>query len=769
MTGSEPEVTEHGGVVQIANELVALGFDVQRGGALVSISDPATGWQFVRHQEGPKTLFRLALRRKADQGLEWYESGDATQCTWEMRRAESGALTLAITAAGFRRPALHVTVAVTLSAGSALSTWRLRLSGVGEDAVEQAVYPLVSGVLKMGGGVAGETIAVPVQGEGYAFHDPYPMVDNLPLKAGEGPDTPMVGVGQIYNRRYPGGYSVQLLLYYTPTAGLYLACHDAGMQVKEFGVGPIEGWSSEPVLSIAHLPTAENGDELAIDYDTILGVFHGDWYDGADIYKAWARRQWWCAKAMVEKDLAPWLRSGVGVFQMQNYDIPVLNLTHPLDAIAETVNSVAHVAGVPLLALVFNYEREGAWTGPTGMFPAREGDAAFRQAMATLRRSGNYGFVYIPGGNWYIALSSYDPPFDGWPAFESEGRAIAITGPDGQVHLDRTFPGWEAALLCPHTDYVKKLTAELVLGCVERGCSVVQIDNFPITQAQACYNPDHGHSLGYGPWWAESWCAILEQVRQQARALDPNAALTSEGISEVFIPWLDLFDQRAGTMEYFGHYLPGLPMGGELIPLFSYIYGGYIGAYSAAFPECSRPEILYWARCFGKSLTHGVIPTGGWYLPESADLNPVTTAFFEKVARAAAQECWKYIMFGEMLRPPVLEVPVIEFAYVRWQDLVDLPKRRPEVRHVVTDSAVQLGSFRAMDGTVGHILVNVSRQAADFDLELPSYGGTGVFAVERVLDGTSIGLLAGVSLPSSLQLHLEPLSVLLVEVKESRP
>ncbi len=770
MSAGKPYVTEAAGQVKIGNDLLELGFDLaRRGGALVSLVDKASGYEFVRDQEIPQLLFRVALRDWQTRELTWLHGEEARDFRWWTESGDSSC-TLCLEAQGLGGRDVSVQVRVTLEADSPLSRWRLAVRGLAlEECVYQLTCPVLSGVLRVGEGAPGEALVVPRHGEGYLFRDPYPVVDNLPLCAGEGPESPWVGVGKV-GGLYPGVWSLQLLLYYNDRAGLYLACHDDRQNVKGFHVGPREGEAGEPVIEISHYPGETPGSDVELTYDTVVGVFHGEWWEGADLYKAWARRQWWCRKRLEERDIPQWLRQGVGIFQTQNYDMPVLRLTHRLEEIADLVNRLSAETGIPLLALVFNFEGGGAWTGPVGFFPPREGEEAFRSAMARLRRAGNRGFVYMPGGNWYVAISTYEPPFDSWAEFEQEGRQIAIVDASGEVPILRWYPGWQSVRLCPSQERTRELTTSLVLGCLECGCPVVQIDNFPCGSAEACYAPAHGHPLGYGRWWAEAWGQILQEVRIRARALDPEAVITTEGISEGFIPYVDLFDQRAGNMEYFGHYAAGEPMGGETIPLFSYVYSGYIGAYCAAYPECSRPEVLYWARCFGKSLVQGVIPTGGWYLADTPGLNPVTTAFWKKVARAAAQEGWKYLMFGEMLKPPSIEVPQIDFSYVRLLDLIgftsDFPQKHPERRHVVRDYAVQHGSFRARDGSIGHFFVNVSPEPQEFDAPLlPPDGEAQTYDVDAVTDGQRRPLRRSVQLPVIEHVRLEPLSVLLLEVK----
>jgi hypothetical protein len=731
-------------------------------GAFVSLIDKGSGHEFLWDADAPKTLFRLAIRR--GQSVEWFDSREAGEFRWEKEERTDGS-TLSLEASSFPKYPVAVKISVNLDDGSALSIWRMSVSGVPKDmTVEQLTCPIISGAMKVGHPLPGESVAVPRDGEGYLFTNPYPVVDRLPLMAGDGPESPHIGMGEVHGR-YPGRYSIQLMLYYNDYAGLYLACHDWKQNVKTFDLGRMADWGMVPVMSISHIPSQGLGEDVSFEYDTHIGVFSGDWYDGTDIYKEWARKQWWCQKKLIDKDISNLVRKGFGVFQMSNYDMPVVEMTHPLSRIADTVNSLSKESGVPILALIFNFEKGGAWSGPIGFFPMLEGDEEFKRAMKKLRDWGNAGFVYIPGGNWYIALDSYTPPFDSWKEFEADGRPNACMEVDGTVRTRGFYEGWHSARICPGTAFTQKMSDDLVLGCLERDCDVVQIDNFPISSAAACYNPKHGHPLGTGRWWSEAWNKILEGTRRKAKELNPECILTSEGISENFIPYFDMFDHRAGNMEYFGHYRPGDPMGGEAIPIFNYVYNEYIGSYCAAYPECTRPEVLYWARCYGKSLAQGVVPTGGWYLREAKELNPVSTGFYKKVVRADAQECWKYLMFGEMLKPPKIDVPRITFSYVRFLDLIQMPVAHPERRHTIEDYAIQHSAWRAPDGTIGYFFINVSEAPVEFTVDLSLHSaGSESYTVDCVADGRRERILEKSTLPRNYRLRMEPLSVVLVEI-----
>jgi hypothetical protein len=193
------------------------------------------------------------------------------------------------------------------------------------------------------------------------------------------------------------------------------------------------------------------------------------------------------------------------------------------------------------------------------------------------------------------------------------------------------------------------------------------------------------------------------------------------------------------------------------------VYHEYIGAYLAAYPECNRPEILYWTRSLGKCLAQGVVPTGGWYLPEPKELNPTTVGFYKKVVRSAAAG-WKYLMFGEMLPPPKIDVPTITASYLKWTD--DLDHMDPTKRHVVTDYAVQHSAWRSRDGMIGYFFANVSQAPVEFEVPISSYSTkVASYDVEVLNDGRRTPLLKRVPLPLKQRLRLEPLSVALMEVK----
>ena len=207
-------------------------------------------------------------------------------------------------------------------------------------------------------------------------------------------------------------------------------------------------------------------------------------------------------------------------------------------------------------------------------------------------------------------------------------------------------------------------------------------------------------------------------------------------------------------------------MGGETIPLFNYVYNEYIGSYYAAMPECNRPEVLYWTRGLGKALCQGVVPAGGRYFPDPPDHNPVTIEFYRRIVRATANECWPYLMFGEMLRPPAIDVPTITAQYCKFVLSETDHYCDPTQRHEVRDHAVQHAAFRGRNGAIGLFFVNVSEDAVSFEVVMSAYGmAADRFDVERVSDGERQVWFSAVELPRRERIDMAPLSVTVVEIK----
>ena len=683
-------------LVKLENSSLALSFD--KGTArLASVYDKRKGYEFIRAADAAAPLFRISLINEDPRFVKGYGPADAKKIS-----AERAGQTLTVNALFETEELSRITVTVTLPEAEAMSHWAFDIECAKGWYPEKFECPIVPGVL-----VPGETkddaLAFPCLGEGYLCRDPFPLIDGIPVKSGTGPERYMEGPGKI-SLRSPGSLAMQFMLYYNGTTGLYVATYDNEGCVKDFEIGQDER-KEEILMSVRHL--TERGDRIR--YDTVVGVFYGDWHDGADIYKEWARKQYWAQSPMETRPQPEWMKKGFAVFQAGNYGLPQLDLWNKMEDIADIVNDVADRAQVPMAGLVFNYERAGGWTGPVGIFPPR--DDNFEKAMRMMSDRGNYGFVYIPFGMWYADIP-YSEPFSSVDELYDQASDYALRNKYNDVGLNKwSGYGWKSAGLCPEGDGLRKITADIVDELERLGCKMVQLDNWPIAPSQPCYATEHKHPRGYGQWWAKDYIKIMENLNETMTKRGSDVALTTECITEPFLHTMHLFDQRAGNMEYFGHWMPGMPAGANLIPLFNYVYNPCVGSYLAAYPECALPETTYWIRSTAKSVCQGVIPASGFYYGKADTINQTCLDYFIKAARISATLLWKYIMYGELLREPVTDAGKTRMPYFTLNIPIsnELRYDRNLDFQFVSDNTVETAAF-SYGGKTACVFMNISQE-----------------------------------------------------------
>jgi len=125
-------------------------------------------------------------------------------------------------------------------------------------------------------------------------------------------------------------------------------------------------------------------------------------------------------------------------------------------------------------------------------------------------------------------------------------------------------------------------------------------------------------------------------------------------------------------------------------------------------------------------------------------------------------------MFGEMLRPPEIDVPSITAQYCKF--LYDPEGFRhhmdPQQRHEVIDRAVQHAAYRGPDGSVCLVFVNVSDRPVQFGFELPAYGFTGEVSLQQIETAGPAPEPVRIALPHAASLSMEPFSITLLTLRE---
>lgn len=773
-------------LLYLQNEFITLAFDLSRNGSLKGIWD-AGNFNLLHDDPENQTLFRLAVRRHPRDRVIWLDSRDAKNFTYLVDNG-TGSTKLNFIVSGFPGHELAVTVSVVMDEDAAITRWRAAIGNSDGVSVFNIACPVVGGLFDVGNPIPGESVATGMQGEGYLFENPFPVVDHLTLKMGSSPITPHVGLGRLHGM-YPGSQQMQFMLYNSDYAGLYLAAYDSGMHFKSFDLDRMPDWDAHigyeysekknnseqdvalynPVMSISHYPGEGADDEITFDYDTILGVFHGSWYDGADIYKQWSRRQWWCEKKLVDRPLPKWFRQGFGAFLFSNFSAGNPNqMIHSLDDIGDFSNRLADELGFPIFTAIFGWEGKGPWTSPKGLFPPREGIGRLFECSRRLKHAGSPLAISLPSDEWYLKLpfSPAENSFDCWEAFLREARTLAVERWDGELFIRRLDKGWEQVQLCPYSGELRTRVLDLFKELMAQGVDVIWEGGFPDGgDYSCCYAGNHGHAPGYGSWWAERHLQTLQKLEQELRDINPDFMHMGEGICEPFMPFLNLYDSRSASYEIFSHLEDNMPSGMRAIPLYNYVYGPYAGAVHAVYCECTRPETLYWTRCMGKSLVFGCVPMGSWYMLKPDRINDEFMDFYKRITAFAVRYCWPYVMFGEMLKPPVVDIPEMAFPYLKMSGS-DISGFDGHQRFQVTDHAVEFSVWRAQNGRIGYILVNVSNLQVALDLVLSSYSDLQGrrHHIDEIENEQLERLDTGVCLPLTRRVGMAPFSMKLLEI-----
>jgi len=599
---------------------------------------------------------------------------------------------------------LRITCTVSLPAQSTLSRWRIAVVNNTPYGVRSLLYPVVVVPPRLD----------PAEEEEY-YLDPNGTISINPSEHQWRERTP---ADWIPHAQYPGPRQMQFLAYYTRAAGLYLATYDSIGCIKDIGPHKL---GDDLDLSVDHHFDERPGLDFELPYDTVLGVFHGDWYDAADIYKEWAYQQPWCARKLKDRDDIPgWLTEPrpqlMTISQGGQERIHGLQTTpgeYPIGRVFPARRAVAlqkeyaRRFETPIVSWMEGWEKIGAPGGPVEIFPPREGEESYLAAMEDLIRDGHIPVMYLAGFHWCYKRPQIG--YDDWPRFEREGQVMAALDRQGEMMISNQYAHMYAmgqkhyVLLCVgSTDlwdlYLKNFDRMMDIGCVG-----VQLDQQGGMLATVCYSQEHDHPPGYGPWMVEKTRDFVRQVRSAAKARNPEAAYSVEGPCEFWIPEMDFFLNR----PY--HY----DEGSLIHPLFEYIYHEYATCYSGdGIVNVLHPaaSLMLHAKVFTLGLRNTVAYVEEEYNFEVDPNYPILT-LLRNICQAQRGFAREYVVFGQMQRPTELEVEHVKadgFRGEPWE--VEIPK-------------VYHGVWKGADGKVATVLANWTEEAEEVTVGLGDVEG----------------------------------------------
>lgn len=636
-----------------AGDLVAT-FELRDAGiSLRSLADTGRGQELLATNSAP--LFTLTLRDVATKA-EHRVSADAG---WRKVHSQSanGVLTLAWDeAAAPELAGLSVEATATAQPASHALHWNLQVRTTGTNlSVWRVVFPQLS----VGDLGANGCVLFP-----------------------RGPGEVQRGVWARtfkYHGNYPGGWcSMQFLAAYQEgekPVGLYVGMHDPWGSTKDVRL------ESNPkdhaaLLAFEHpaVDMGRGGNGFALSGQAVWQLLRGDWYDAAQIYRAWVRKEarWWPRLGPGGRtDTPEWMRK--------------LNLWALGGGGAECVPGIRKFQRyfgdeAPIGFHWYNWHQIPFDNDYPHYFPAKSN---FVAAVAELERANVHVMPYINGRLWdtrdggsedrqftSVALPAASKQENGQPYVESYGSKETNGEPVRLAVMCPTTPLWQGKV----SDTVLRLLGEM-------GTSSVYVDQVAAAPPTLCMDAAHGHLLGGGHWWNEGYWALFDKLRQD---MPRGAALTTECNGEPFVRWFD------GYLTWHWQH------DGQ-VPAFPAIYGSAIQMFGRAYRGGGTKDLALRMKA-GQQLVFG--EQIGWLDPGVVD--ETENAEFLRRIVAVRSRFAEFFYAGEMARPP-------RFA-------ADIPKVKADWQWSgewwVTTDAVLAGAWRLPSSErLAVFFVNVSDQA----------------------------------------------------------
>lgn len=451
-----------------------------------------------------------------------------------------------------------------------------------------------------------------------------------------------------------------------------------------------------------HLVPLDRGrTAFALPYECGVTAFYGGWFEAAKLYRRWALDQHW----VTDKTPSPRVRDISCICWNRGL---IDNVTKPVIRLSEDTGTHAGLSW-------YWWHHNPYDTDYPDFWPPREGEAAFREAVAEMNRHGLFTQVYVNGMTWDMDGTST------WP--EGPDAIVIRRNGEPEAFPYNTFNHHRLGSICGSSkEFQRRLCAE-VDHLADAGLPGVYIDMIGNANHRPCYHTGHGHTPGGGDYHYRGYRGMIREIKRR----HPDLLLGTEDCGEDFMDLMDTFIGFHICTERFC-FDPDI----ELVPAYPAVYHGIMPLYGSYTlpdgippydpswpPEGKWKHEKNWLELFpdqfflelARQIVYGNIPTVA-----NLRLEHCTEARYREVydflcrAIRFRQENLNWLFDGEMLAPPVIECaekPVdfmARFIYTH-EDAMKTPRH---IRPVVFGSR-----WRAPDGREATILVNWSREPAE--------------------------------------------------------
>ncbi|MBR4171768.1 MAG: hypothetical protein IKR48_08965 [Kiritimatiellae bacterium] len=293
----------------------------------------------------------------------------------------------------------------------------------------------------------------------------------------------------------------------------------------------------------------------------------GGWFGVAQDYRRWSEKQ-------------EWSRPKTTPDKLRNIGLWVWNRGAITNVVPPTLELQKRLGKEIPVALDWYWWHHNPYdTDYPDFWPPREGEAAFRNAVADLHRHGIYSQVYVNGVCWDRHTASWCP----------DAEKSAVVKKDGKIfgHVFNKYNKHELVTMCGENTVFFNRLGGVIDKLAATGLDGVYTDMIGGATLNPCYNPAHHHLKGYGNFQAKGFRAFIQSIKER----HPNLVLSTEFASETY---MDLFDAsiicNTISNERMGGWLD------KIYPVFPAVHHGHgyalFGNY--AHPDGSMPWDPLW-------------------------------------------------------------------------------------------------------------------------------------------------------------------------------
>jgi hypothetical protein len=373
----------------------------------------------------------------------------------------------------------------------------------------------------------------------------FPILPNIKLDKGLKMAVP-AGWGLEYRVkpgvRFEGTYpsilaAMQFASFYNRGRGLYIGAHDVRANHKTMSMSADDSAASFRFINWTEIPE-KGGGTYRVPYEAAIGVFRGDYYEAAQVYREFALTAPWAKAGPVSKRAIPqWVK---------DTDLWLRPDGSPEDNVEITKQALEYF-GVPTSLHWYRWHVIPYDTLYPEYFPPLPG---FAEGVKALQEAGAHVMPYING-------RLCDPNSKTWT--EEGGEQWAARRENGEPYTEIYGSKVPLNVMCPYTPQWQKKIAGLVHRLMsEVGVDGVYIDQIGAAAPVTCFSAGHGHLPGGGRFWVDGYRKLLDRVRKD---LPEGKMITTEENAEC---WLDQFDALLLVNTPTGEPAP--------IPLFPAVY-----------------------------------------------------------------------------------------------------------------------------------------------------------------------------------------------------